>query len=104
MKYKVNLKFLIILIIITAGIKPKVILDDKYRYIPVQIISCSTGWSIHWGKLIRGKGLLGIHGIKSAAEATRKSTSDLMEDFPGISKNHAEEISKELIMKVCINN
>ena len=80
-----HMKALLLVVASLLALNPRVIFVTTGARPPQGVISCSTGISIQWGKLLpeqltgmRGVGLLGIYTADSAAEAvTAKTVSDL---------------------------
>ena len=66
------------------------------RESPSYLISCSTGWSLHWEGLRRGSGLLGVYSPVNAAWSQMSVKNDSKKKI-----TEQIETAKILLMKAC---
>ena len=77
-------------------INPRVNFDGTFST-PRSVVSCSTGWSFHWGKVLGRNDLLGIYSLDTAAQVISLSVNRPSK----ASRPVAYQIARDLILESC---
>jgi hypothetical protein len=78
-------------------LNPRVALSEKTR-LPIYLVSCSTGMSLHWGAQRRVGGLMGLYTKESAGAALSSNSSSGI-----LSSADLSNIAEQVIMSPCIS-
>ena len=81
-------------VVAVAALNPRIAFDAGR---PLYAISCSTGISIHWAKLLSGSG--GLFGVYSLDGAARTAAADQLSS--PISTLEMTAMAKSMLMKPC---
>ncbi len=87
------MKFLFFILVGAFIVNPRIAFKDER---PIHMISCSTGWSLHWKGLTDGSGLLGLYSPENAA------WSEI-----SVSRNSKDKVADEIkkarvsLMQIC---
>ena len=87
------MKILILFVFAGLALNPRIAIDSGK---PDHVISCSTGWSLRWGK-----GLIGVYSLDSAAQLMSSSNSEKTGGSKGGSRPIDYQVARDNILRAC---